>query len=107
MSNVKIPTSTNYRDRLIESLQDPIEAAAYLEVTLEHDLEDPIPDLLRSVLSNVVMAKEHVNELSATTKDLYVSLDRVLVASKGTEIYGLIDLLDALGFRLAVVPKDE
>jgi DNA-binding phage protein len=107
MSNVKIPISTNYRDRLIESLQDPIEAAAYLEVTLEHDLEDPIPDLLRSVLSNVVIAQERVNDLSTTTKDLHVSLDRVLVESKGREIYGLIDLLDALGFRLAVVPKDE
>jgi DNA-binding phage protein len=107
MSNVKIPTSTNYRDRLIESLQDPIEAAAYLEVTLERDLEDPIPDLLRSILSNIVTAKERVDDLSATTKDLYVSLDQVLVESKGREIYGLIDLLDALGFRLAVVPKDE
>ena len=115
MSNVKIPTSTNYRDRLIESLQDPIsqrerfanEAAAYLEVTLERDLQDPIPELLRSVLSNIVAAKERVDELSATTKDLHSSLDRVLAESKGVEIYGLIDLLDGLGFRLAVVPKDK
>jgi DNA-binding phage protein len=107
MSNVKIPTSTNYRDRLIESLQDPNEAAAYLEVTLERDLEDPIPDLLRSVLSNIVTAKEQIDELSTTTKDLHSSLDRVLAESNGVEIYGLIDLLDGLGFRLAVVPKDE
>jgi hypothetical protein len=115
MSNVKIPTSTNYRDRLIESLQDPNEAAAYLEVTLERDLEDPIPDLLRSVLSNIVTAKEQIDELSTTTKDLHSSLvreafplgNRVLAQSKGVEIYGLIDLLDGLGFRLAVVPKDE
>jgi DNA-binding phage protein len=107
MSNVKIPTSTNYRDRLMESLQDPIEAAAYLEVTLERDLEDPIPELLRSVLSNVVTAKERVGEVSTTTQGLHSSLDRVLAESKGVEIYGLIDLLDALGFRLAVVPKDE
>jgi DNA-binding phage protein len=107
MSNVKIPTSTNYRDRLIESLQDPIEAAAYLEVTLERDLEDPIPDLLRLVLSNVVTAKGQIGELSTTTQDLHHSLDRVLVESKGVKIYGLIDLLNALGFRLAVVPKDE
>jgi DNA-binding phage protein len=105
--SVKISTSTNYRDRLIESLQDPIEAAAYLEVTLERDLEDPIPELLRSVLSNIVTAKERVDELSTTTKDLHSSLDRVLAESKGVEIYGLIDLLDGLGFRLAVVPKDE
>jgi hypothetical protein len=107
MSNVKIPTSTNYRDRLIESLQDPIEAAAYLEVTLERDLEDPIPELLRSVLSNIVIAKERVEELSTTTKDLHSSLDGILAESKGIEIYGLIDLLAGLGFRLAVVPKDE
>jgi hypothetical protein len=113
--NVKIPISTNYRDRLIESLQDPNEAAAYLEVTLERNLEDPIPELLRSVLTNIVTAKERVDELSATTKDLHSSLvreafplgNRVLAESKGVEIYGLIDLLDGLGFRLAVVPKDE
>jgi hypothetical protein len=54
-----------------------------------------------------VTAKERVDELSATTKDLHSSLDRVLAESKGVEIYGLIDLLDGLGFRLAVVPKDE
>jgi DNA-binding phage protein len=115
MSNVKIPTSTSYQQRLIESLQDPIsqrerfanEAAAYLEVTLERDLEDPVPDLLRSVLTNIVAAKEQVGELSIATKDLHASLDRVLAESKGVEIYGLIDLLAALGFRLSVVPKDE
>jgi DNA-binding phage protein len=107
MSNVKVPTSTNYRDRPIESLQDPIEAAAYLEVTLERDLEDPVPELLRSVLSNIVTAKERVDELSTTTKDLHSSLDRILAERKGVEIYGLIDLLDGLGFRLAVVPKDK
>jgi DNA-binding phage protein len=105
--NVKIPNSTNYRDRAIESLQDPIEAAAYLEVTLGCDLEDPIPELLRSVLTNMVTAKERVDELSTTTKDLHSNLDRILAESKGVEIYGLIDLLDGLGFRLAVVPKDE
>lgn len=107
MSNVKVPTSSSYQERLIESLQDPIEAAAYLEVMLEREAEDPIPDLLKVVLSNVVAAKERANELSPTAKDLHATLDRNLSESKGAEIYSLIDLLDALGFRLAVVPKEK
>ena len=107
MSNLKIQNSREYQEYLLESLADGNRAANYIEVTLERDLEDPVPDLLRLVLSNVVAARKNNTNLSSQIEDLHAELDRVLTGTKGAEIYGLIDLLDALGFRLAVLPKDR
>jgi DNA-binding phage protein len=107
MSNLKIKNSREYREYLLESLVDVDRAANYIEVTLERDPEDPIPDLLRLVLSNVVEAQKNNNNLSGKIENLHEQLDRVLSETKGVEIYGLVDLLDALGFRLAVLPKDR
>jgi DNA-binding phage protein len=107
MSNVKVQTSTSYRDYLLKSLVEPDRAAGYLDATLEHEREDPIPDLLQLALSNVVAAKAQIDELSPHAKELHEIIDRVLAETKGVEIYGLIDLLDALGFRLAIIPQEK
>jgi DNA-binding phage protein len=107
MSNLKIQKSREYREYLLESLADVDRAANYIEVALERELEDPTPDLLRLVLSNVVAAQKKNNNSSGKIEDLHEELDRVLSETKGSEIYGLADLLDALGFRLAVLPKDR
>jgi DNA-binding phage protein len=107
MSNLKIQNSREYREYLLESLVDVDRAAKYIEVTLEREPEDPTPDLLRLVLSNVVTAQKNNNNLSGKIENLHEELDRVLAETKGVEIYGLVDLLDALGFRLAVLPKER
>ena len=107
MSNLKIQNSREYREYLLESLADADRAASYIEATLERELEDPIPDLLRLVLSNVVAAQKNDRNVSGEIENLHAELDRVLAENKGVEIYGLVDLLDALGFRLAVLPKDR
>jgi DNA-binding phage protein len=107
MSNLKIQNSKEYREYLLESLVDDDRAASYIEVTLEREPEDPTPDLLRLVLSNVVEAQKNNNNLGNKVENLHAELDRVLAETKGVEIYGLVDLLDALGFRLAVLPKDR
>jgi DNA-binding phage protein len=107
MSNLKIQNSREYREYLLESLVDVDRAAKYIEVTLEREPEDPTPDLLRLVLSNVVTAQKNNNNLSGKIENLHEELDRVLAETKGAEIYGLVELLDALGFRLAVLPKEQ
>lgn len=107
MSNVKIQSSTSYRDYLVRSLSDPQRIAGYLEATLEHEAEDPIPDLLRLVLSDIVAARSQTDKLSPQGKELFDRLDQILLETKAVEIYGLIDLLDELGFRLAVIPKEQ
>ncbi|MDZ8107791.1 MAG: transcriptional regulator [Nostoc sp. DedQUE12a] len=99
MKRVKTPTSDSYQEYLIESLEDPQEAAAYIEAILE--AEDPEPELLASALKDVIDARVKMNSLSEQAKQKWEQLSE----SDGAEIYSLVALLDALGFRLAVTLK--
>lgn len=100
MKKVKMPTSDSYQDYLVESLKDPEEAAAYIEAILED--EDPEPKLLLSALKDVIDAQLRMNNLSDQAKLNWEQLDKMLSHSGGAEIYRLVALLDALGFRVAV-----
>jgi DNA-binding phage protein len=107
MKDVKTPTSSSYKEYLISSLKDPQEAAGYLETFLElEEEEESEPELLRSALKNVVDARLLSDNLSPEAKQHYQQLDKMLSESGGTEIYTLISFLDALGYRIALVPKD-
>jgi DNA-binding phage protein len=46
-----------------------------------------------------------MNNLSEEAKLCYEKLDKILLETRGTEIYSLVELLDALGFRLAIALK--
>ena len=106
MKDVKTATSSSYKEYLISSLKDPQEAAGYLETFLELEEEGREPELLRSALKNVVDARLLSDNLSEEAKQHYEQLDKMLSESGGTEIYTLIEFLDALGYRIALVPKD-
>jgi DNA-binding phage protein len=106
MKEVKTQRSRSYREYLISSLKDPERAAGYIGVMLELDEEGFEPELLRSALKEVVKAREQMNNLSEEAKVSYEKLDNMLLETKGTEIYSLIEFLDALGFRIAIAPKD-
>ncbi|MFB2895050.1 DNA-binding protein [Aerosakkonemataceae cyanobacterium BLCC-F50] len=101
---MKIPTTRNYRDYLIKSLQDPERASSNIEVALE--LEEKDPELLRLTLKDVVDARLQMNELSDRAKEHYAKLDKILSETGCTEIYTLVALLDSLGLRLAVTVKE-
>jgi DNA-binding phage protein len=47
-----------------------------------------------------------MNNLSEEAKLRYEKLDKILLETGGTEIYSLVEFLDALGFRIAIAPKD-
>ncbi|TVP61261.1 MAG: transcriptional regulator [Nodularia sp. (in: Bacteria)] len=98
-----MPTSDSYQDYLIESLQDPEEAAAYIEAILE--AENPETGLLTSALKDVIDAQLKMNNLSAPAKLKWEELNQMLLKSGGAEIYSLVGLLDALGFKLEVREK--
>jgi DNA-binding phage protein len=102
MKEVKTPRSRSYREYLISSLKDPERAAGYIGVMLELDEEGFEPELLRSALKEVMEAHEQMNNLSEEAKQRYEKLDKMLLETKGTEIYSLIEFLDALGFRIAI-----
>ena len=108
MKDVKTPTSRSYDDYLISSLKDVEHAAAYIEVMLELDEgeEEPSPvELLRSALKDVMDARLLSDNLSEEAKGFYEKLDKILLETKGAEIYALVELLDALGYRIAIAPK--
>ena len=106
MKEVKTQRSRSYREYLISSLTNHEHAAAYIAVMLELDEEGFEPELLRSALQEVVEARVQMNDFSEEAKLSYERLDQMLLETKAAEIYSLIEFLDALGLRIAIVPKD-
>jgi len=100
MKDVKMPTSRSYQTFLIESLKNTEEAAGYIEVILAEGSDEPL--LLRNALHNVVEACASMNKLSESAQQHHEKLDKRLTQSGGAEIYTFIELLDALGFRVAI-----
>ncbi|AVH74228.1 helix-turn-helix domain-containing transcriptional regulator [Nostoc sp. 'Lobaria pulmonaria (5183) cyanobiont'] len=96
-----MPRSTSYHEKLIQDLQDPLEAAAYIEVVLE----EGDAKMLSKALKNIIEARGGVDRLSAQVKELYNKLDQMLLEKGEIEFYSLNSLLDALGLHLAVTVK--
>ena len=90
--------SKAYHEDLIESLQNPREAEAYLNAALEE--EDP--ELFLLALRNVTEAQGGVAQLAKKTKLNRESLYKMLSERGNPELRSLDALLHALGFRLAV-----
>ncbi|GAB4191564.1 MAG: hypothetical protein Fur006_34860 [Coleofasciculaceae cyanobacterium] len=93
--------SVSYHPYLIESLKDLEEAAAYIEAALE----EGEPKLLQLVLRNVTEAYKEMDKLSEQAILHHEKLDKLLSDERDSEIYSLVALLDALGFKLAIAPK--
>lgn len=104
MKSVKMPTSDSYREFLIECLKDPEHAAGYIEAILEE--KDPEPELLRNAVRKVIEAYVKSDRLSDSAKQLHEKLDKILTESNAAEIYTFIELMDKLGFRVAILPKE-
>jgi DNA-binding phage protein len=105
MSSNKVETKVKFEDYLICSLQDPIEAAAYIEAILEE--EEPGPTLLKSALLDVVEAFSRTT-LSPEQAELQrQKLDDVLSKSGSQAIYGLAIWLNEVGLKLGVSVQEE
>jgi DNA-binding phage protein len=104
MKDVKAPTSHSYREYLIESLKEAEEAAGYIGAILEE--KDPEPALLRNAIRNVIEARIRMNALSESAKEHHEKLDKMLTESGGSEIYSLVELLEALGLKLEISVAD-
>jgi len=103
MKDVKVPTSRSYDDYFIFALQNPERSAGYIEAILEET--DPEPELLAAAIKDVIDARIKMNNLSEEAKLSWEKLNKMLSVSGGAEIYGLVELLDALGFSLKVTEK--
>ena len=94
------PRNVSYQDYLIESLKDPLEAAAYVEAALE--LEDPAALLL--ALRKV--AKAHGMAEVARRADVgEKTLFRALSENGNPTVSTLHKVLHAVGLRLSVTPE--
>lgn len=94
----KYSPSVPYEDCLIESLQDPAEAAAYIEAALEEDVEVFLI-ALRHVAKARGMAK-----VAKQAKLGRESLYKVLSEAGNPELRTVNKLLHAMGLRMSVQP---
>ncbi|XHX76936.1 MAG: DNA-binding protein [Stenomitos frigidus ULC029] len=97
--------SDTYRDFLIQSLQDPEEAAAYLEAILEE--ANPDPELSKVALLGIAEALSDVDDASEKRKFYSKTLDEILSQSGGQEIYGFTNWLNSLGLKLTVTVAEQ
>jgi len=88
----------NYHDSLRESLKDPKEAEAYLNASLEEN----DPELFLLALRNVAEAQGGMSKFAKKAKLNRESLYRMLSEEGNPQLDSLSQLLDVMGFRLAV-----
>jgi probable addiction module antidote protein len=96
-------TTKSYQTALLEALQEPEEAVAYLNAALEEEGEDA-EKLFLLALRNVAEARG-VAKVAAAAALNRESLYRTLSARGNPRLSTLGALLDALGLRLAVEVK--
>lgn len=102
---VNLPLTDSYHDYLVNSLQVPQEAAAYLEAILEE--EDPEPELLGKALGNVVEALGKAGAPFEATNVHQKQLEQVLSLAGSQTVYGLASWLNELGLKLTVTVSEE
>ncbi len=94
-----MPTSNSYHIDLIESLQDPEEAAAYLEAVLE----DGDVQYLYLALKNVLQAQIKASDGSQLLKWQKVTQT---LSQPHLDLPILLDVMEALGFKVSVACKN-
>jgi probable addiction module antidote protein len=94
--------SRPYEEFLDETLQDPAEAAAYLDACLEGG----DPNVFLIALRDVARARGGIAKLAENTSLNREHLYRMLSENGNPELRSLEALLDALGFRLSVTLKE-
>jgi probable addiction module antidote protein len=90
--------SRSYKEDLLKVLQDPEEAALYLESALEDGNEA----VFLLALRDVVEATVGMSELAEKTERNRESLYKTLSASGNPS--SVRSILDGLGYRLAIAP---
>lgn len=98
-----MPTSKSYHSYLIESLKDPIEAAAYLNIILEDgDLEH-----IALALRNVAEAQESLTDRSNNDQFDWKEYSQLFSNQEPTELLAIVALLNQLGLKLSVTVKTK
>jgi probable addiction module antidote protein len=91
-----------YEEVMDEDLEDPAEAAAYLNACLQ----DEDPEVFLLALRDVARARGGLAKLAEITDLNREHLYRMLSEKGNPELRSLEALLDALGLRLSVTQKE-
>lgn len=97
-----MPKNINYHDYLIKSLQEPSEAAGYLNAALDDGDIDGFLEALR----NVVEAYGGMTKLSENASKGRNSLYKTISGNGNPYLRNTNEILHALGFHLSVTPND-
>ena len=96
------PKSVRYQDYLIDTLQDPKEAAGYLNAALEGgDI-----NVFLLALQNVIQAQGGISALSEKTKKSRTSLYKTVSEKGNPYLKNANDLLYAMGMHFSIVPNE-
>ena len=93
-----------YEDSLIESLKDPVEAAAYLSVHLEDD--SPYAEETFLLALQDVAKAYGISEVAKKAKVGRESLYKTLSGSVNPKLSTLKKLLDTVGLKIIIEPKE-
>ncbi len=105
MQSVKTSARKNYQDYLNTALNDGERAAGNIQMALEE--KERLKGLLQLTLEDIITARKQTNNLSETAKVAYDKLAHILNETDGQEIYGFVDLLEALGLELSIKVIDK
>jgi probable addiction module antidote protein len=94
--------SKSYQTSLQKSLKDPNEAIEYLNAALE----EKEPEVFLLALRDVVDSYGGISKLAASTLLNRENLYRMLSTKGNPEFFSLLNILNTLGFRLAVQPQE-
>ena len=98
-----MPTYKSYHSYLIESLKDPLEAAAYLDAVVEDgDFEH-----ILLALKNVAEAQQ---DITNNSKNNSLNLDinpQLLPKQQPSELMTIAKLLNQLGLKLSVTVQEK
>jgi DNA-binding phage protein len=97
-----MPTSSSYHSYLVESLKDPQEAAAYLEVILEDGSFEEVRLALRDVVEAQISASDD-SQAVLHLKETYKTLSQ----ESHLEFSTLLTVIGELGFKFTISPKQD
>lgn len=93
----------NYKEHLLKQLQNPKEAAAYLNAALQDD--DPHVFLL--ALRDIAEAKGGMSWLADVSDLNRENLYRTLSVKGNPRFFNLLAVLDAIGLDLSITPRPK
>ena len=93
----------SYKEHLLEQLQDPDEAAAYLNAALQDD--DPQSFLL--AMRDIAEAQGGMTRLAKDADLNRENLYRALSMNGNPRFFNLIAVLDAFGLELSIHPRPK